>query len=98
MLSHDQIALNSISFLSVVLGLVAMEPTSQRVPDLSGLQAGCVSMLLWVKLQLRGASSEDQGGVDGWTSGPGEGHGELLDGVIGSLERLLNHGWTEWGI
>jgi hypothetical protein len=98
MLSHDQIALNSISFLSVVLRLVATEPKSQHVPDLGGLQAGCVSMLLWVKLQMRGASVEDQGGADGWTGGSSDGNGELVDGVIGSLERLLTHGWTEWGI
>lgn len=98
LLSHDQIALNSITFLSVVLRLIATEPKSLYVPDLGSLQAGCVSMLLWVKLQLRGASMDDQVGADGWTGRPVEGHGELVDSAIGSLERLLNRRWSDWGI
>jgi hypothetical protein len=98
LLSHNQIALNSITFLSVVLRLIATEPKSLHVPDLGSLQAGCVSMLLWAKLQLRGAAIDDQVGADGWTGRPMEGHGELADSAIGCLERLLNRGWSDWGI
>jgi hypothetical protein len=66
---------------------------------LSTLQAGCISMLLWVKLQLRGASAlDDAGDMAVWASAPGAGLGELLDGVVGCLERVLNRGWVGWGI
>lgn len=98
MLSHDQIALNSMTFLSVVLRLVATQSKSFHIPDLAGLQAGCVSMLLWAKLQLRGASLDDQTSAGGWTNISVKGHGELLDSAIGSLERLLNRGWSDWGV
>lgn len=98
LLSHDQITLNSMSFLSDILGLVTAEPNSQHIPDLAGLQTGCVSMLLWVKLQLRGASADSQTDGDLWANRPGEGLGELLDSVVGSLERILKRDWTEWGI
>jgi hypothetical protein len=33
-----------------------------------------------------------------WASAPGAGLGELLDGVVGCLERVLNRGWVGWGI
>jgi hypothetical protein len=95
LLSYDQITYNSLSFLPVVLGLALQ---SQQPFDLSTLQAGCISMLLWVKLQLRRAPLEDQTDMAVWASAPGDGLGELLDSVVGSLERVLNRGWTGWGI
>jgi hypothetical protein len=95
LLSYDQITYNSLSFLPVILSL-ALQP--QQPLDLSTLQAGCISMLLWVKLQLRGTPLEDQTDMAVWASAPGDGLGELLDGVVGSLERVLNRGWTGWGI
>jgi hypothetical protein len=95
LLSYDQITCSSLSFLPVVLGL-ALQP--QQPLDLSTLQAGCISMLLWVKLQLRGAPLDDQTDMAVWASAPGDGLGELLDSVVGSLERVLNRGWTGWGI
>jgi hypothetical protein len=55
-------------------------------------------MLLWVKLQLRGACHENQNDLAMWTSGSGDGLGELLNSVVGSLEKILNGGWTHWGI
>jgi hypothetical protein len=95
LLSYDQIALNAFSFLSVIRELTA---PSQQSPDLNALQTGCISMLLWVKLQLRGACQENQDDMAMWTSGSGDGLGELLNSVVGSLEKILNGGWTRWGI
>jgi hypothetical protein len=98
LLSHDQITFNSNSFLPVILSLVSTDLASQRMLDLGTLQAGCISMLLWVKLQLRDAPLEEQTDLAIWASGPGDGLGELMDSVVGSLERILNRGWTGWGI
>jgi hypothetical protein len=95
LLSYDQIALNAFSFLSVILELTT---PSQQSPDLNALQTGCISMLLWVKLQLRGVCHGNQNDMTMWTSGSGDGLGELLNGVVGSLEKILNGGWTRWGI
>jgi hypothetical protein len=95
LLSYDQIAQNTFSFLSAIGELTT---TSQRWPGLNALQTGCISMLLWVKLQLRGACHENQNDLAIWTSGSGDGLGELLNSVVGSLEKILNGGWTHWGI
>jgi hypothetical protein len=95
LLSYDQITSSSLSFLPVVMGL-ASQP--HQPVDLSTLQAGCISMLLWVKLQLRRAALENQTDMAVWASAPGDGLGELLDSVVGSLERVLNRGWTGWSI
>ena len=44
-------------------------------------------------------SLEDtSGAANAWAARPGEGLGELLDGVTGSLERILGRGWGGWGI
>lgn len=94
-LSHDQIAINTFTFLSVITDLASPSPQS---PDLNAMQTGCISMLLWVKLQLRGAIHEEQNDMAMWTSGSGNGLGELLNSVVGSLEKILNGGWTRWGI
>jgi hypothetical protein len=94
LLSYDQITFQSLAFLPTMLGLAS----HQQPLDLSTLQAGCISMLLWVKLQLRGAPLEDDNDMTVWASAPGEGLGELLDSVVGSLERVLNRGWGGWGI
>lgn len=98
LLSHEHITVNSISFLADAHALAAADPASQSALNISCFQAGCISLLLWVKLQLRGAPIENQSGVSVWASRPGEGLGELMDSVVGSLERVLNRGWTGWGI
>lgn len=95
LLSHDQIAFNSISFLPVILTLAS---APHQHLDISALQAGCISLLLWVKVQLRGASNDEHGDLAMWAMRPGDGLGELLDSVVGSLERILNRGWSGWGI
>lgn len=95
LLSHDQITFNTVSFLSAML-----EPDSplHLSPDLGVLKSGCVSMLLWAKLQLRGAYLEGQTDMAMWAGAPEDSLGELLNSVVGSLERILNGGWTRWGI
>ncbi|KAF2024308.1 hypothetical protein EK21DRAFT_104758 [Setomelanomma holmii] len=99
LLSHEQITFNTISFLPVVMSLATSNPIPQhQLFDLGELQAGCISMLLWVKRQLRGASFDDDVGLAAWAIRPGEGLGELLDSVVGSLERILNRPWSGWGI
>jgi hypothetical protein len=99
LLSHEQIMFDCVSFLPVISGLASADRfANHNVQDLGKLQAGCISVLLWVKLQLRGASLEDQIGLAAWAITPSRGLGELLDSVVGSLERILNRGWTGWGI
>jgi len=95
LLSHDQITFNTFSFLSAMLELAAPSHSS---PDLGVLKSGCMSMLLWAKLQLRGAYLEGQADMAMWASAPEDSLGELLNSVVGSLERILNGGWTKWGI
>jgi hypothetical protein len=98
LISHEHITLNSASFLSEAQHLISIDPVSQSELNMSRLQAGCISLLLWVKLQLRGAPLEEQSGMAVWSSRPGEGLGELLDSIVGSLERVLNRGWSGWGL
>jgi hypothetical protein len=96
LLSHAQITINTISFLS---DAPYVFNSAQFLPDLLRHQTGCVSLLLWVKLRLRGVPLEDTvGAANAWAARPGEGLGELLDGVTGSLERVLGRGWGGWGI
>ncbi|KAF1941108.1 hypothetical protein EJ02DRAFT_512628 [Clathrospora elynae] len=100
LLSHAQITINTISFLSTTLyDFNNAASTRQSPADLSGHQTGCISLLLWVKLRLRGVPLENlDSAADAWACKPGEGLGELLDGVTGSLERILNRGWGGWGV
>ena len=71
--------------------------THQPLADHARRQTGCISLLLWVKLRLRGVSLEDQSGCAA-ADASGEGLGELLEGVVGSIETILEKGWGEWGI
>jgi hypothetical protein len=41
---------------------------------------------------------DDQTNMSMWTGGSGDGLGELLNSIVGSLERIMNGGWTRWGI
>ncbi|USP78988.1 hypothetical protein yc1106_06262 [Curvularia clavata] len=94
-LTHAQITINTISFLNNA-PLVFSDATTSAA-DLSRYQTGCVSLLLWVKLRLRGVSLDTQNSTaDGLEARSGL--GELLDGVTGSLERILRNGWSGWGI
>jgi len=97
LLSHAQIIINTISFLTDTLAMSDTTASShQHLADHARRQTGCISLLLWVKLRLRGVSLEDQSGAAADASG--EGLGELLEGVVGSIETILKKGWGEWGI
>jgi hypothetical protein len=91
-LSHTQIVINTIVFLRLFNSPANIRNTL-RSPASSSLQTGCISLLLWVKLRLRGVPLKGQ-----WDSAPGDGLGELLDGVTRSLEKILGKGWGDWGI
>lgn len=95
-LSHAQITINTISFLNNAL---FVSPNAVSAKDVSRQQTGCVSLLLWVKLRLRGVPVDDLNGsaaAGGWDTTSKL--GELLDGVTGSLERILRSGWSGWGV
>ncbi|KAI4646233.1 uncharacterized protein J4E78_009154 [Alternaria triticimaculans] len=97
LLSHAQIIINTISFLTDTLAMSdTTASTHQHLADHARRQTGCISLLLWVKLRLRGVSLEDQSGAVADASG--EGLGELLEGVVGSIETILKKGWGDWGI
>jgi hypothetical protein len=100
LLSHAQIIINTISFLTDTLALVEHTASPrQSSADHARRQTGCVSLLLWVKLRLRGVPLEDQSGAaDVLGTRPGSGLGELLEGVIVSIERILKKGWSESGV
>jgi hypothetical protein len=91
-LSHRQIVINTIIFLRLWNSPTNIRNTL-RSPANSSLETGCISLLLWVKLRLRGVPLKGQ-----WDSASGDGLGELLDSVTGSLEKMLEKGWGGWGI
>lgn len=94
-LSHAQITINTISFLNNAP--LVFSDAAASAAGLSRYQLGCVSLLLWVKLRLRGVSLDSQhSAADNLEAKPGL--GELLDGMTGSLERILSNGWSGWGI
>ncbi|CAA9962644.1 Zn-finger protein [Pyrenophora teres f. maculata] len=100
LLSHAQIIINTISFLSdAMYAFSDVVPIQQSQGEQVRHQTGCVSLLLWIKLRLRGIPLEQPSSdVDTWASKPGESLGELLDGIISSIERALDRGWSGWGI
>lgn len=100
MLSHTQIMINAISFLSTVryeYGEVSeLEELSSRLPR---LKRDCRCLLLWLKLRLRGLTlSAEESETNGLTNKNCDQLGELLDGITCTLERILSHGWDKWGI
>ncbi|KAI4942669.1 hypothetical protein J4E91_009838 [Alternaria rosae] len=97
LLSHAQIIINTISFLTDTLAMSDTTASShQYLADHARRQTGCISLLLWVKLRLRGVPLEDQSGA--MADASGEGLGELLEGVVGSVETILRKGWGDWSI
>lgn len=99
LLSHAQITINTISFLSNALFDFSDAASAvQLTADLERHQTGCISLLLWVKLRLCGVSLNDAADDTRMSQPGGDGLGELLDGMTGSIERLLKRGWGGWGI
>lgn len=97
LLSHDDIATQSMAFLASAL-TDYQHAASQKwtASDLVRCQMGCLSLLLWVKMRLRGVCLEES--TESWSSSASGGLGELLNGVITMLEKMLGRGWSEWGI
>ncbi|CAI6342156.1 unnamed protein product [Periconia digitata] len=102
-------AMMSLSFLDnalVDLNYLGMVPQWPRDP--AQWQQGCSVLTRWAKMRLRNASTEAQDSVVSSCSNPGpasaamgcggDGYGEVLDGVIGVLDKLVEKGWTIWEI
>lgn len=99
MLTHAQITMDTVTFLSTAqLSLGSRAFIEQLSRDIVRRQNGCHSTLLWIKMRLCGVSPEDNNEIaTTWFRGP-EGLGQLLDGMVRSLERILCRGWDGWGI
>ncbi|KAF2204300.1 hypothetical protein GQ43DRAFT_182554 [Delitschia confertaspora ATCC 74209] len=104
---HTDMTTLSTTFLdcaAIELELLNMAPQWPR--DVAQWQQGCSALLRWVKMKLRnGSIAEGRDSVvcAGPTSAAGTGRGgdnlgELLDGVVGSLEKLLGRGWEGWAV
>jgi hypothetical protein len=104
MLQSD-ITFTSLTFLNVASCEVeSMGGISPWPRDNTQWQQGVGALLRWVKMRLR------SGAIDGRDSivstGPmscsmtrgTDGLGELLDGVVSVLEKLMSRGWDGWGI
>lgn len=100
LLSHAQITINTITFLSTAMIDFGSPVSTSHLPmNIARCQTGCISLLLWVKLRLRGIYLDPRNSVpDAWTRRTGESLGELLDSVTGSLESMMTRGWDDWGI
>ncbi|KAL6705032.1 hypothetical protein ACN47E_007435 [Coniothyrium glycines] len=100
LMSHTWITINTIQFLTSVLNDYDSASSAGRLPScLARCQTGCISLLLWVKLRLRGVTlGDDPPRTEPWTGKPSDCLGELLEGITRAIERMLSRGWTGWGI
>jgi hypothetical protein len=106
-MQYSELTMLSINFLNtalVELDLLGVVPQWPR--ELAQWQQGCAALMRWVKMRLRSGASEGRDSVVsstlnvGGRSGDGfggDGLGQLLDGVIGVLEKILSRGWEGWG-
>lgn len=106
-MSHSEITMTSINFLSnALLELDFLGIVPQWPRDVTQWQQGCSALMRWVKMRLRNGAMEGRDSVVGTNVGPtsagtgrgGDGLGELLDGVIGVLEKIMGRGWEGWGV
>ncbi|KAL5373235.1 hypothetical protein DPSP01_012867 [Paraphaeosphaeria sporulosa] len=106
-MQYSELTMLSINFLNtalVELDLLGVVPQWPR--DVAQWQQGCAALMRWVKMRLRGGATEGRdsvvsstlnvGGRTGDGFG-GDGFGQLLDGVIGALEKILSRKWDVWG-
>lgn len=87
-ISYTEIFSNTSRFLST-----AMHDITSL--NLNACYTGCTSVLLWVKMHLRGAFRDEQPPS---TYPPERDEGELINEAIGQLKRMLDHGWDGLGI
>lgn len=88
---HTEIIANASHFLVTVFEDIASSKTA-------ACQTGCKSLLLWTKMQLCGSHLEALTGTEPGQAVPAQDHGELINEAVGQLERMLTHGWGDWGI
>ncbi|KAF2176243.1 hypothetical protein K469DRAFT_700233 [Zopfia rhizophila CBS 207.26] len=102
---HPDITITSMDFINnaiVQVELLGMVPQWPR--DVAQWQQGCETLMCWVKMRLQNGALEGQDSIvsPGPTSaGTGRGGGwlgDLLDGVVGVLERVMGRGWEGWSI
>ncbi|KAL1610089.1 hypothetical protein SLS60_001754 [Paraconiothyrium brasiliense] len=105
-MQYSEVTMLSINFLNtalVELDFLGVVPQWPR--DVAQWQQGCAALMRWVKTRLRSGATEGRDsvvspapnvGVAGHGRG-GDGFGELLDGVLGVLEKILSRGWDVWG-
>ncbi|KAF2439520.1 hypothetical protein P171DRAFT_369956 [Karstenula rhodostoma CBS 690.94] len=103
---YSELTMLSINFLSTALvELDFLGVVHQWPRDVAEWKHGCAAMLRWVKMRLRGGATEGRDSVSstlnvGSRNGDGfggDGFGQLLDGVICALEKILIRGWDVWG-
>lgn len=98
---HSEILPTSLNFLHIAAvetdfpGVVAQLPR-----NLAQWQHGVGALMRWVRMRLRSGAVDGRDSVVSTSSaGAGRGGlGELLDGVVGVLEKILGRGWEGWGI
>jgi hypothetical protein len=106
---HSDITMLSAKFLHtalVDLGLLGV--VHQWPRDIAQWQQGSGALMRWVKMRLRSGAVEGRDsvvasglGIGPTSAGTGrgvDGSGELLDGVIGVLEKIMGKGWEGWGL
>lgn len=103
---YSELATTSISFLqNAPLELQSLGIAPQWPKDISQWQQGCAALMRWVKMRLRNGAQESRDSVMGAAPMPaagtgrgGDGLGEVLDGVVTTIEKIVNRGWGGWGI
>ncbi|KAF2791586.1 hypothetical protein K505DRAFT_339452 [Melanomma pulvis-pyrius CBS 109.77] len=100
---HSEITMNTVNFLNnALLELDLLGTVAQWPRDVAQWQQGCAALMRWVKMRLRNGALEGRdsvvscGPTSAGTGRGGDGLGELLDGVIGVLEKIMNRGWEGW--
>lgn len=107
-MQYSEYTMLSINFLNTALAELDLLGVVPQWPhDVAQWQQGCAALMRWVKMRLRGGATEGRDSVvssslhvggrigDGFG---GDGFGQLLDGVLGALEKILTRGWDVWGL
>lgn len=105
-MQYSEMTMLSTNFLhTALLELESLGTMPQWPRDVTQWHQGCSALMRWVKMRLRIGSMEGRdsvvsstvtGGLAGSGRG-GDGFGELLDGVLGALEKIMSRGWEGWG-
>ena len=102
---HSEITMTAECFLgNVLLELDFLGTVAPWPRDVAQWQQGCGALMRWVKMRLRNGVLEGRDSVVAYgptsagTGRGGDGLGELLDGVIGVLEKIMRSGWEGWGV